>query len=52
MCIEKNAHDHFICSVDFHPEYRVVVSGSVDRKSKVWKIVNSSSEDILSAFVN
>lgn len=52
MFIEKNAHDHFICSVDFNSEYRVLVSGSVDRKSKIWKITNSSSGDILNTFVN
>lgn len=51
LLIEKNAHEHFVSSVVFHPEFRVLVTGSVDKSSKVWKLANSTSQDLLAGIV-
>lgn len=45
--VEKSAHDHFINTVQFHNEFRVLLTGSVDKLTKVWKVVNSSAQDFL-----
>lgn len=49
--IEKVAHEHFISSIQYHPQFRVVVTGSVDKTSKVWKLANSTSADIIQSIV-
>ncbi len=49
--INKGAHNHFICSAALHTGYRILVTGSVDRNSKVWKVTNSSSDDLLSQMI-
>ena len=52
MFVKEQAHDHFICSCDFHPEYRILLTGSVDKYAKIWKITNSTSQDLLDAFTD
>lgn len=45
--VEKTAHDHFINTVQFHREFRVLLTGSVDKLTKVWKVANSTTQDFL-----
>lgn len=49
--IETNAHEHFVSCLAIHKGFRVLVSGSVDKQSKVWKIVNASSQDVLNSLM-
>lgn len=49
--VEKNAHDHFVSSVDYHPQFRIIATGSVDKSSKVWKLVNSNSLDLVAGVI-
>lgn len=50
--MEQGAHDHFVTCLALHRGFRVAVSGSVDKSTKVWKLVNSSSQDMLNSIVN
>ena len=50
--IKHNCHEHFISAVDYHPEYKILVTGSVDMQTKVWKVINSTAEDLLGALAN
>lgn len=47
-----NAHDHFILSLDYHAEYRVVATGSVDKHAKIWKISNVVTHELLESLNN
>lgn len=44
--VEKNAHDHFITSVDYNVDFGVLTTGSVDKFIKVWKIGNADIKEI------
>lgn len=50
--VMPNAHEHFILSLDYHNEYRVVATGSVDKQAKIWKIMNVLTQDILESLNN
>lgn len=52
ISIKKEAHEHFISCVDYHQDYKVLLTGSVDRYSKIWKIISSTAEDLLEAYAN
>lgn len=47
-----NAHEHFILSLDYHPNYRVLATGSVDKTAKIWKITNILTQDLLESLNN
>ena len=47
--IMKNAHDHFIGAADFHKGFRIFCTGSVDKSAKIWKLENSTSDDLLNS---
>lgn len=49
--VETSAHDHFLTCLALHKDFRVLLSGSVDRQAKIWKLVNASSQDVLNALV-
>lgn len=49
--ILKAAHDHFIGAADFHKDFRIFVSGSVDKTVKIWKLENSTSDDLLNSII-
>ncbi len=49
--IQKEAHEHFLTSSDFHPQFMILLTGSVDLHSKIWKIKNSSKEDMLESMI-
>lgn len=50
ISVKQNAHDHFIQCMDYNAEFKVLLTGSVDKHSKIWKIVSSSPEDLLEAY--
>jgi len=50
--VVPNAHEHFVLSIDYHPSYRVIASGSVDKQTKVWKIMNVVTQDLLESLNN
>ena len=51
--IETNSHDHFVSCISVASEFRVAVTGSVDKTTKIWKILNSNSNEFMrSAFIS
>lgn len=44
---EVNAHDHFVDAIVVHKEFRVVLTGSVDKTTKIWKLINSDSSEFM-----
>lgn len=50
--IMQNAHEHFILSLDYHAGYRVLATGSVDKQTKIWKIMNLLTQDVLESLSN
>jgi len=50
--VMPNAHDHFILSLDYHSDYRVVATGSVDKQAKIWKISNVVTHELLESLNN
>lgn len=46
--METNAHEHFINCLDYHSEFRVLATGSVDKTCKLWKLSNSlTAQDLV-----
>ena len=50
--VTHDAHEHFILSLDYHPSYRVLATGSVDKQAKIWKIMNVLTQDMLENLTN
>ena len=47
-----NAHDHFVLSLDYHKDFRVIATGSVDKQAKIWKVMNVLTQDVLESLSN
>ena len=49
---ESNCHDHFVSCLSVHPEFRIVLTGSVDKSTKIWKVINSNASEFMQSVFN